>query len=806
MSPATSPAKHWVALSAMVLSGLFGATIPVAQAGPAKSVRATTYPELAEGQAQGVLLTSLGDVRPGFSSNRMALPSLSDDSVRAIAVSREGGIYLGTGGERASVLSYRSGAALQKLATLDASTWITALIPLDGPPGAAKAGALLAATAQDGRIFRIGEDGSATVVAQLDAEHIWGLARDAARGVTYVATSPGRLWAIEDRDMATQATPTAGKDKAAAPALTKARKLFESDARQFLALHRGGDGSLYVGTADDAVLYRVDPAGRAQAIHDFAGNEVRAIASVGGVLYVAVNDMQRGDTANRPTPTKIVTPAAGTVPGVKPTPPAGSTPPATSPTEKKGKGALFRIDESGRVEQLHAIVDGFFNALTVDANGHVYAAASLPGGRGKLFWVTPDRTVITAHEVKESDLLVVALPPTAGPSAVPARTSDGGPAPGAAGLLVGTGNAGAFYLLRDTPPADASYVSKVFAAPAPSRWGRLRYLGRGALRVETRSGNLAKPDGSWGPWLPLEGVTTQPSTDEQVGRIASAAARYLQVRVAVPDRAVLHDFSFTHQPVNTRPRVLEVTVGEDASGRFARGVKPANATRPRTPIIKIRWKVENPDEDDLSYRVYVRPLSVRTTVNKGAAAATGAVPSAGGDGPGWVRLGGPDPILRAELEWNTEALPDGLYEMKVVASDERSNPPELALTHEHTTPPFAIDNRRPEIRDLVWNAGSGVLTGRAIDATSPLSEISYSIDGGELYPIAARDGVIDDLSEDFAVRPSRLTPGAHTLVIRVSDGADNVGSAQIVVLVGAPPGPGPSPGPSPSPNPSSGQP
>lgn len=738
----------------LLASLLIAGTLHGAAANPSKSVRVTSYQDFAEGQAQGVLIGSRGDLRPGLSSNRMSLPSAAEDSVRAVAVTSDGSVYLGCGGDKPTILVRRAGAGVAKLATLPAATWVTALLPFSD-------GKLLAATAQDGRLFRVSSDGKVELVAQLDAEHIWGLARDPQRGVTYVATAPGRLWAIEDRDLVAQAV----SEAAAAKPTTRARKLFESDARQFLALHRGEDGALYVGTADDAVLYRVDPAGTAQAIHDFAGNEVRAIAQHQGVLYVAVNDMQRGDSATRPTPTKIVPAAAGTAPGVKAPVPAGTTAPSISPTEKKGKGALFRIESNGRVEQLHAIVDGFFNALTVDDRGHVFAAASTPGGRGRLYWVTPERTVFTALEVKESDALMV----------VPAPTVAGQ----GRGLLLGTGNAGAFYALRDTPPADAHYLSKVFAAPAPSRWGRLRYLAEGRVRIETRSGNLAKPDASWTAWQPLAEVVAQVSTGEQVGRITSPPARYLQVKASLTEKSLLSDFSFFHQPINQRPRITEVTIGEDGSGRIARGVRPTSPQRPRTSIVKIRWKTENPDEDDLSYRVFLRAASAAT-----AAAGSSTEGSAGGD-IGWLRLGGPDPLTRSDLEWNTEAVPDGLYELKLIVSDERSNPPELALTHEYISPPFAIDNRRPEIRDLSFNPTSLLLSGRASDATSPISEISLSVDGTDPIPVAARDGVLDDLSEEFSIRPPRLAPGPHTLLLRVSDGADNVATAQLVVQVPA---------------------
>lgn len=734
---------------------------------PTKSVRVTTYQELAEGQASGVLLSSQGEARSGFAASRLALPTPGDDSVRAMVTASDGTTYMGTGGETPSVLVYRQGK-LQKLAKLDAATWVTALCLLDEGKGGQ--GQLLAATAQDGRIFRVGPDGKSEVVAQVEGEHVWALVRDGKRGVTYVATGPGALWAIADADLAP------GTKK-----LSRARKLFASDARQFLSLERGDDGALYAGTADDAVLYRIDPDRQgdgARAVHDFAGNEIRAIAHYKDAIFVAVNDMQRGDTSSRGT--KIVTPAAGTAPGVKAAPATGVAAPSNpSPTEKKGKGALYRIDASGRVEQLHAVVDGFFNVLTVDAEGNLFAAASTPGGRGRLYWVAPptgsasQSTVYTALEVKESDVLTVA---GAGPGAAKER-------------LIGTGNSGAVYALRDQAPTDATYTSKAFSVGAPSRWGSLRFQGQlgagGGLRLETRSGNLTKPDGSWSPWQPLINPARQPATDEQAGRIASPAGRYLQVRALFSGQAVLRDFTFYYQPLNQRSRLTEVLIGEDASGRVARGARPSatgvgtgpSSLRLRSPVVKLRWKVENPDEDELSYRVFVRRVGTPVP------AASPAAPPDAEPGQGWLRLGGAEPLVRTELEWNTETVADGLYELKVVVSDERSNPPEQVLLTEHITPPFLVDNRRPEVRDLAWNASVGTLSGRATDAMAVIAELSYSVDGGDFYPVGPRDGVLDDLSEDFAVRLPRLQPGLHTVLVRATDAADNSATGQLLIQV-----------------------
>ena len=739
-----------------------GLLAPGAQAGPARSVRVTSYAELAEGQDNGVLITSQGEVRAGVGTTRLSLPAATDDSVRAMVAAADGTVYVGTGGENAAVHIYKGGQ-LRKHATLGPGTWVTALCLLDRQPGH-----VLAATAQDGRIFDIGPDGKAQLWAQVEGDHVWALLRDS--GVTYVATGPGRLWAIADKD--------AGPGQAEA-SKAKARKLLDTGAKQFLALARGDDGALYVGTSDDAVLYRIEPprAGSeptARAVHDFAGNEVRAIVARAGVIYVAVNDMQRGDTSLRGF--KITTPAAGSAPGVKASPPAAATvPTSTSPVDKKGKGALFRIDEAGRVEQLHAVVDGFYNALHLDAAGNLYAAASAPGGRGRVYQVKPDRTVLTLLELKESDVLALSLPLGGGER------------------LIGTGNSAAIYKLSDGAPKDASYQSKVFDAQAVARWGALRYLGQGELRVETRSGNLSKPDATWSPWLPLRPGARLPATSEQLGKIGSPPGRYLQARFLFTDRSVLSDFTVHYQPVNQRARLTELLIGEDPTGRVARGTKPTSLLRPKLPVVKLRWKVENPDEDDLSYRVYVRGVAAGEAGGadgkKSPPVPPGPSPVAATPTPvaeadaGWLRLSGPDPLTRAELEWNTDTVGDGLYELKVVVSDERSNPPELVQTHELTSAPFIVDNRRPELRDVRWNAATATLTGLAVDAVSPIAELAYSIDGGDYFPIAPRDGILDEASEEFAVRPPRLGPGTHLALVRAADAADNASTVQLVIQV-----------------------
>ena len=47
-----------------------------------------------------------------------------------------------------------------------------------------------------------------------------------------------------------------------------------------------------------------------------------------------------------------------------------------------------------------------------------------------------------------------------------------------------------------------------------------------------------------------------------------------------------------------------------------------------------------------------------------------------------------------------------------------------------------------------------------------------------------KDGLFDDLAEAFAVKlPTGLGAGTHTLAVRASDAADNVGASQVTFRV-----------------------
>src|SRR6201999_3607685 len=119
-------------------------------------------------------------------------------------------------------------------------------------------------------------------------------------------------------------------------------------------------------------------------------------------------------------------------------------------------------------------------------------------------------------------------------------------------------------------------------------------------------------------------------------------------------------------------------------------------------VYKLRWKSDNPDNDSLRYRVnFKREDSGR-----------------------YRALQRESEVLTAtEHSWDTDAVPDGYYRVRVEASDELDNPEPLVQRTRLESEPFLVDNSPPVITALQVQAGK--ITGKARDEQGPISKLEY---------------------------------------------------------------------------------
>jgi hypothetical protein len=698
------------------LLGLALGALALAAATPARAAATRTFHQLAakdfeEGEATGSMIQPTGEVVPGMKATPIEAP---EAFTWCSALSRDGAVAYFGGGDDGKLYAVETkgggkGEKARLVATLDAP-WITALaVRADG--------SLLAGTTPGGRLFTVDpRSGAAKELAKLPAEHVWSIVYDDKSATAYVGTgAPGKIFAVDAKG--------------------KSRALWDSHDKHVVSLARDDANHLLAGTSEEAILYRVSLDGRGEAVQDFEAEEVRTVARSGDAVTIAVNDFDKSSTPLGFGPpaakgTKVVISSGG------PPSSAGSLP---RPGARKSKAALYRLERDGRLEQIFAIPDGYFTALSVDEKtGDVYAAT---GTQGRVYRVRPDRTAGLAIDLPERQALALQA----------ARVG------GELEFLVGTGDMGGVYRARPASGTGESiYLSKVFDADTRSRWGLLRWRGTKGLAIETRSGVTSKPDEGWSSFQKL--TETRASFDGGAGQIASPASRYVQYRVTLAGAdARLAELTLAYLPMNQRARVTELTTSD---GSAAGGAPPAPGmavAHAHSNVLKLRWKVENPDGDELDYRLSFREQNEAS----------------------WRPLGGPDALLKPEFDWNTEGVPDGTYFVRIVTSDERAQPRERVLDSTFVSVPVLVDNRKPEVAGLA--AKYPFVSGRARDAASPITQIEMAVDGAEWHEVAPADGICDDLVESFTVKLPALAPGPHDVTVRAWDSADNVGAASISV-------------------------
>jgi len=325
--------------------------------------------------------------------------------------------------------------------------------------------------------------------------------------------------------------------------------------------------------------------------------------------------------------------------------------------------------------------------------------------------------------------------------------------------------------------ASGTYLSTVRDAQTVANWGRLSWIGEGDIEVQTRSGNTSSPDSTWSDW-------SAASKGNDGVAISSPRARYVQWRATLKNTAGaaprLREVTLSYLPRNLAPSINAITVlptgvalqalpqpqldgNIEQSGLDPQVFGAATQIPPRRVFqrgaISLQWVGEDRNGDTLEYSIYYRA-------------------AAGGDYY----------LLKAGVKENyytidANALPDGRYVFKIVASDLPSNPTGLALTDEEETEPIEVDNTPPAVTaDAPKVSGNSVeVTFRAADLTSIVRRAEYQLDGGPWKPIFPADGIADSRREEFRVSLSLPDARPHVIALRAFDANANVGSAVVTM-------------------------
>jgi hypothetical protein len=297
--------------------------------------------------------------------------------------------------------------------------------------------------------------------------------------------------------------------------------------------------------------------------------------------------------------------------------------------------------------------------------------------------------------------------------------------------------------------ADAIWTSKALDAGLRARFGHLTWRGTGSLEVSTRTGDTRNPDTTWSAWSPAipEG-----------GATPSPAGRFVQLRARLKDPAAsIADVTLAFATINLRAIVTDVEARtKGAAAHESKDGIPSSGGEPpkHESTLHVTWKSDNPDSDELRYRVAFR--------REGQAR--------------WIDATAPDDVLtKAEFDWDTSALPEGKYRVRVHASDEIANPPGEATSSALESEPVIVDNTPPVFKSIAMNGHR--LRAEVTDGVGPVARVEVAVDGRtDWRPLSPVDGLFDTADEtiDADITPLLpVGPGPHLVAVRAFDAAGN---------------------------------
>src|SRR5262249_27259533 len=153
------------------------------------------------------------------------------------------------------------------------------------------------------------------------------------------------------------------------------------------------------------------------------------------------------------------------------------------------------------------------------------------------------------------------------------------------------------YVVQDQFAERGTVVSEVLDAKIVSQWGALTWQADTPpgtrVTLAVRSGNVAEPDETWSDW-------SAEQADPRQARVTAPAARFAQYRVTLtsddPARTpALRTVALRYRTTNQAPEVTSLEVPD---------LDAVNLADPKK--LKIKWAATDPNEDELTYSVYVR--------------------------------------------------------------------------------------------------------------------------------------------------------------------------------------------------------
>ncbi len=686
--------------------------------------RQTAKSDFAAGKFDGASVTAAGLLE--LAPTLKLLVSTPETYIWCLASAPDGTIYAGTG-TSGKILKISAAGVSTLLCQLPVVSVQSLLI--------AKDGSLWAGSGLKGRVYRIAPDGRFTLVCTLRENYILSMVQN-SRGDIYLGVGgTANIYKIPFADQ--------NKTSETTPVL-----VLESKSDHILCMTIDSKDNIYAGAGNAGILYKISVDGTTSALYDAKDNAITACtADKSGNIYI------------------------GTGP----------------------RASISRIAPDGTATPVFDKPGSFYTAMRTAPDGSLYASTV-----NTVYHIFPTKdgswqrtNILPLDNPRDVDFLSIAILPNGG-------------------VAAGTGNVGEIYISQPSTveKQTGTFESVIHDAKIASQWGEIRWQGSFptglVAHVYTRTGPLSEPDISWSKW---ELVKMRAGLANE-GRVISPSARFIQYRIVFEGNANqnlsenspgIREISIGYMPKNQPPRVV-----------FQSPLGGENWSHSQQP----RWQALDADNDTLTYTLSctsddgvswkpIESLETSNTVSLGKTstvdelkknldsdkAISDKLKNALVQGAGTVSAGSSaktSSLLKENSKrWDTSRMTDGVYRLRVVASDAVSNAVD-SLTGEAISEPFIICNALP-----VFNAAApGYTADHRVQITGTVSQglaaiigVQFRIDGGDWTAAVPQDGLFDSSREEFRILSSALTTGKHSLEIQAFNSAGNHKSEMINIDV-----------------------
>jgi hypothetical protein len=539
--------------------------------------------------------------------------------------------------------------------------------------------------------------------------------------------------------------------------------IYDSRDKNILSLAVGKDGCIYAGSDTRGLVYKIysrtSQDGQAQnkvtILYDSEQPEITALLSTGNSesdisLYAAATSAKivqtqtqfaattfGGTSAGRPEPQDEGEEQLSSNKGDRKLEIANTQtaseakPPVRQPPIHKGAkpaqvSHIYKITQGGFVTDVFGEAAVFF--CLAEKDGKLLVGT---GNNANLFSVDPAMEQQVVIYEDEQAVQITAI-------TISGET-----------VYLGTANPAKLLTLGSGFASEGTYTSDLIDAGQPATWGKLQLeadIPQGCkVLLAARSGNVQDVnDPTFSEWSELAEITEPIQLKCPLGRFCQYKL-ILQSQYGT-DSPLIREIAVACTVPNLAPQIESVTASR---------IKGAG----KEGVFKISFAAKDDNDDKLVYKIDFRKIGWTN----------------------WIQM--KDELEASSYEWDGKTVEDGRYEIRVTASDARSNTTLTELTGSRISEPVIVDNTGPVVRDmritssLKDNGKYRVLGIEVADELSAIDKLEYTIDSNDDWISTIPDDLVyDTTNENFTIRINAeedLPKGDHVITVKVSDANDN---------------------------------